>query len=623
MTIKYAATSLAVLLALGACEQKADQQTAAKTEATTAASGTETVKQDENAKIESFFETSFKQGLEFSPLTAMRLGIPGYEERWGDFSQEAGEKEHAYRKGLLKQLQAFDIDKLSDTNKTNYRLFEMVTKRDIDLYKWRDHGYPVNQMFGVHAFIPTVFMNMHRIKTVSDAEAYITKISKVEALMDDVVVQLQLQAEKGVIPPKFVFPMVIGSTENILKGAPFSDTGSDSGSDNVILADFKRKLSAAELPEGTDQQALIDRATQELAGPFQRGYQTLLAELKAQQKVATTDDGVWKLPDGKAYYNDQLKLHTSTDLTADEVHQIGLDNVARIQDEMKVIMKKVGFEGDLAAFFDFTRTDERFYYPNTKEGKAAYLKEATAIIDGMMEKAPDYFDLMPKAKLEVRAVEPFREAAAGKAFYSAPSLDGSRPGIYYANLYDMMAMPKYQMEALAFHEGAPGHHFQIAIAQELPAMPMFRRMTRFTSYTEGWGLYTEELGKDMGFYTDPYSDFGRLAMELWRACRLVVDTGIHAKKWTREQAIDYLLTNTPNPKGDVVKAIERYIVMPGQATAYMIGKIKIMELRAKAMQELGDQFDWKGFHRAVIGKGVVPLSMLEENVNAWIAAEKQ
>jgi uncharacterized protein (DUF885 family) len=290
---------------------------------------------------------------------------------------------------------------------------------------------------------------------------------------------------------------------------------------------------------------------------------------------------------------------------------------------MREIMQKVGFEGTLQEFFVFMREDDQFYLPSTDAGRQQYLDEAKKAIDDMRDAIPEYFGILPQAPMIVKRVEAFREQSAGKAFYQSPAQDGSRPGIYYANLFDMKAMPTYQLEALAYHEGIPGHHMQRTIAQELEGVPQFQKFLSFTAYTEGWGLYTEELAKDMGFYQDPYSDFGRLAMELWRACRLVVDTGIHAKQWSREKAVDYLVENTPNPQYDAQKAIERYIAMPGQATAYMIGKLKIMELREKAMNELGDKFDWKGFHDEILQYGPVPLSILEENIETWISSQKQ
>ena len=265
------------------------------------------------------------------------------------------------------------------------------------------------------------------------------------------------------------------------------------------------------------------------------------------------------------------------------------------------------------------REDPQFYYPNTDEGRQAYLDEATALIERMNERLPEYFVTLPEHELEVRRVEPFREASAGKAFYSRPAADGSRPGIYYANLRDMNDMPIYQMEALAYHEGNPGHHMQLAIMTDLEGIPSFRRFGGFTAYSEGWGLYTEYLPLEMGFYEDPYSNFGRLAMELWRAARLVVDTGLHHHKWSRQEAIEYLIENTPNSRGDSTNAIERYIVMPGQATAYMIGMLEILQLRERAETELGDDFDIRMFHEVILRDGAVPLAVLEELVDAWIA----
>ncbi|GEQ96755.1 hypothetical protein JCM17844_03920 [Iodidimonas gelatinilytica] len=436
--------------------------------------------------------------------------------------------------------------------------------------------------------------------------------------MDQLIAHMKEREDMGIMPPKFVYPIVIEAARNVITGAPFGDSNKNS----ALLNDIESKIAKLDLPE--DEAAdLTARARTALKDVFGPAYERLIAEMERQEKIATTDDGVWKLPDGADYYAAQLASYTTTDLSADEIHQIGLDNVDRIHGEMRQIMEQVGFEGDLQAFFEFMRTDEQFYYENTDAGRQRYLDEATALIDTMRTRLPEMFGILPEADLVVKRVEPFREKAAGKAFYQQPALDGSRPGTYYANLYDMKDMPSYQMEALAYHEGIPGHHMQLAISQELDGLPMFQKLARFTAYTEGWGLYSEYLPKDMGFYEDPYSDFGRLAMELWRACRLVVDTGLHAKKWTREQAIDYLRENTPNPEGDVVKAIERYIVMPGQATAYMIGKEKILALREKARLELGEAFDMRGYHDEVLRHGPLPLDILEENVDAWIALKKQ
>ena len=350
-------------------------------------------------------------------------------------------------------------------------------------------------------------------------------------------------------------------------------------------------------------------------------YERLIATIETQSEAAHTDDGIWRFENGDEYYQALLNWFTTTDLTADDIHNLGLANVERIQNEMRSVMKTVGFEGSLQEFFVDLRGNADVRYPNTDEGRDAYLSDTRNAIDAMRAKLPEFFGILPKAELKVKRVEAFRERSAGKAFYQSPPPDGSRPGIYYANLYDMSSMPKTDLEALAFHEGVPGHHLQLSIATELQGVPEFQRYLRFTAFSEGWGLYSEYLSKEMGFYQDPYSEFGRLAMELWRAARLVVDTGLHSKRWTREEAIAYLIENTPNAEWDCTKAIERYIAMPGQATAYMVGKIRILELREMAREVLGEQFDIREFHDTVLGSGPVPLDVLEANIKAMIAAK--
>ncbi|WP_417461896.1 DUF885 domain-containing protein [Kordiimonas sp.] len=610
--IRQTVSSIALLLALAACEP------ANKNEQKTFGQDAEIAQEQQAEALNKFFADAMKARLALNPLQAERLGDRSHNDEWPEISDEADAKELQLYKDQLAELRAFDFDALSEKDQLSYRIFELTAERHIKNDRWHDYGYPINQMFGWHTGVATHLMTVHRIDDVKDAEAYITRLNGLSTFLTQLSGNLQERADKGIQAPKFVYPYVIESSRNIVSGAPFDD----SGKDNILLADFKKKVGNLEISD-EERGALVAKATEALTTNTKAGFETLIAKLEELQATATTDDGAWKFPDGDAFYAQALENMTTTTLSADEIHQIGLDNVARIHEAMKEIMAQVGFEGTLQEFFEFTRTDDQFYYPDTEEGKAAYIQQANDIIDAMRERVPEFFDLTPKAPMEVRAVEKFREESAGKAFYQRSAPDGSRPGIFYANLRNTKYMPIYQLEALAYHEGIPGHHFQIALTQELEGVPLFQRTARFTAFTEGWGLYTEELGKDMGFYQDPYSDFGRLAMELWRACRLVVDTGLHSKKWTREQAIDYLSGNTPNPHGDVVAAIERYIVMPGQATAYMVGKLKIMELRQMAMDELGDKFDWKGFHRVVLKNGAVPLSILETNVKAWVTDLKK
>lgn len=608
-------STIALALALTACGQNEEATNSAESAANSVATQTEAT-QTENERYYAFVEGVFNQAVDRSPGFQAFLGIKKDIDKWDDNSETRALENHEIDKANLVKLAEINYDALDERAKLSYDLFKQETERSIREFKYRDHSYPVNTMFGAHTQMPTFLMNFHRVESVEDAEAFITRLNGIGTQVDQLIINLQRRQDAGVLPPKFVFPVVIPATQNVITGAPFTE-----GDDSPLFANFKTKTAGLKLPEA-DSAALVAKAEAALTGTVKPAYEKLIAFLGEQEKSATTDHGVWKFPDGEAFYNTMLKRFTTTDLTADEVHQIGLDNVERIHNEMRSIMAKVGYEGTLQEFFVFMREDKQFYYDNSDEGRTAYLAEATAMIERMEAKIPEYFGLLPKAPMEVKRVEPFRERSAGKAFYQSPSQDGSRPGRYYANLYDMAQMPKYQMEALAFHEGIPGHHMQRSITQELEGVPMFQKFTGFTAYTEGWGLYTELLGKDMGFYTDPYSDFGRLAMELWRACRLVVDTGLHSKRWTREQAIQYLTDNTPNPSGDIENAINRYIVMPGQATAYMIGKIKIHELREWARGEMGESFDIKGFHDEVLRHGPVPLNVLEANIKKWAAANK-
>ena len=339
-----------------------------------------------------------------------------------------------------------------------------------------------------------------------------------------------------------------------------------------------------------------------------------------QELLRTSDeeDGVWRWENGLEFYENALKRTTTTSMSANEIHQYGLEEVSRIHGEMVMIKNHVGFQGTLKDFFKELKENDRFYYPDTDEGRESYIKDAVKIIENIRLKLDELFITKPKAKMIVKAVEAFREKSAGKAFYQRPAPDGSRPGTYYANLYKMRMMPSYQMEALAYHEGIPGHHMQIAIAQELRGIPKFRKYSGYTAFSEGWGLYSEYLPKEMGFYSDPYSDFGRLAMELWRSCRLVVDTGIHSKKWTREEGIKYYVENTPNDTLDCIKMVERHIVMPSQATAYKIGMDRILRLRNRAKNELKEKFDIRIFHETVLSNGAVPLNILEQNIESMV-----
>jgi uncharacterized protein (DUF885 family) len=434
--------------------------------------------------------------------------------------------------------------------------------------------------------------------------------------MGEVSTNVRAQAASGIVPPKFVFEPVRADARKVIAGAPF-----DNGPDSTVLADFTKKVNAlTAAPE--EKQRLIASAREALTGPFRRGFQTMFSALDAIEPKATGNNGAWSLPQGAQFYEHRLRSSTTTDMTADQIHQLGLDQVKRIHGEMERIKNQVGFKGTLQQFFAHINNGSQFKYPNTDAGRQQYLADARAFIDKAMAAAPRYFRRLPKAPLEVRAVEKWREETASVAFYNQPSPDGSRPGIYYVNLADMNQVLKPQTEAISYHEGAPGHHFQIALAQELPNVPKFRRFGGYGAYSEGWGLYSEGLGKEMGFYEDPISEFGMLSTQIWRAIRLVVDTGLHSKRWSREQAIDYFAKNGLLSVRDAKKEVERYINNPGQATSYMVGQIKILDLRRRAERELGNRFDLRDFHAAVLENGALPLDLLEEQVEAYIASKK-
>ena len=607
----------AFAIALAGCSpQNTQQQTSEPQPQVTQTQ--EQIAQSESEKLAAFFAKNFEDDLKRSPMGQSFLGYKWDYDKWDDISEASNDEERQIRRQRMEALKTYDTSQLNDTEKLSHLISQIDMERREANDAFRHHTYVMHQFRGWHTNIPSFMINIHRVGSVEDAEAYISRLNGVEPLFDQVIDQLKIRQENGVFPPKWAYDQMIQASSNVISGNPFEESAEDS----TIWADFKNKVDKLGL-SNAEKTGLLTRASDALQNAVQPAYRKIIKELEVQRALSPEGDGVWRLPDGDKWYQNRLNWFTTTDLTADEVHQLGLVNVERIHNSMRKIMQKVGFEGSLQEFFHFMRTDEQFYYPSTDEGRERYMTEAKALIDKMEAKIPEYFGLTPQARMVVKRVEPFREKSAGKAFYQSPSKDGSRPGTYYANLYDMKDMPTYQMEALAYHEGIPGHHMQRAIAQELEGVPEFQKYVSFTAYTEGWGLYTEELAKDMGFYEDPYSDFGRLAMELWRACRLVVDTGIHAKKWSREEAIAYLIENTPNPENDAVKAIERYIAMPGQATAYMIGKLKIMELREWAKQELGDKFDIRGFHDEILKDGPVPLNVLESKIKSWAEAQKQ
>lgn len=563
--------------------------------------------------LNDWFEARFQDELARSPMNQTYLGKSTNQDKLDDVSQLAIDENAALQKSWLVEMRKdFDIDRLDPQTALSYRLYEFAIEDSLATHKFGQNEYIFQHMNGPHTQLPAFIINYQSVKTVEDAQNYISRLKAFKTYMAQKAERAETQFAAGVMLPKFVYAKISDASRNVITGAPFSD-----GPDSPLYTDIKTKFGKLDIVDD-EKTALIDEASAALLNSVQPAYLNLLDMFSRHGAAANEDDGAWKLPSADTYYASRLRHYTTTDMTADEIHAIGLKEVARIQDEMRAIMRDVNFDGTLKEFFDFLRTDPQFTYPNNDKGRTQYIEEATAIIGDMKNQLNGLFITKPKADMTVKRVEPFREDTAFGAFYDQPAIDGSRPGTYYINLKDLKEQPTYLMQALAYHEGIPGHHMQIAIGMELEGLPKFRTLGGHTSYIEGWALYSESVPKELGLYTDPYKDFGRLSMEIFRAARLVVDTGIHTKKWTREQAVQYYLDNIPNPEGDVRAEIDRYIVWPGQATAYKIGMLKIQDLRKNAEDKLGDAFDIREFHDVVLANGSVPLKILEELVDNWI-----
>ena len=569
-------------------------------------------------RAEALFEKFFEEDVALSPEWLSYLGRRERYDEWDDYSLAGAEERLAlYERQLAELRAAVKPAELDAETRRSFEIFIHTRERALSERPWLSHDYPVNQMFGVHSSLPSFLINTHTVTNEDDARAYVARLGGVPRVLEQVREELTRRADADVILPSFLFPKVLRDIDNLMDGKPFAP---EATADSALLSDFRKKVAALELAPTRAQELLsaAERALREDVGPAYTQLRELLVTLGPR---ADDRAGVWKLPDGEAYYNHRLRYITSTDFDADALHELGLREVKRIHGEMREIMHAVGFDGPMQDFFAHMRDSEVFRFADSDAGRARYLQMITQVMDGVRARLDEWFLRRPRAALEVRPVEAFREASAGSAFYESPAEDGSRPGIYYINLHRMDTVPWYEAEALAYHEGLPGHHMQIALAQEAP-LPAFRRYAGNTAYVEGWGLYAEFLPREHGLYTDPYSDFGRLTMELWRACRLVVDTGLHARRWTRAQAANYLRKNTPNSEEDVEKSVDRYIVMPGQAVAYKVGMLEILALRKLAQEKLGQEFDLREFHEWVLGGGAMPLSMVRERVEEEILSRR-
>lgn len=578
----------------------------------------ELVSRFENELALQLFDQAYDDLLAMNPEQQTRLGIHENDDQWTEISPEHSAARLNLMESHLKSIQkALDVDKLNTQNRLSYELFEYNTDMARQALDFWWHKYPINQMYGVQSSLPAFLINTHPGRNVTDLENYIERLKGIKPYFDNVINIIEQQESKGITPPRFVYAHALNDCKNILTGAPFDDSGRDS----PLLEDFRNKARHLELVSAEENRLMeaARRALTDYTGP---AYRKLQDYLESAQARIEGNHGVWRLPDGEALYEYSLKRNTTTDFSAEKIHELGLSEVNRIHEEMRAIMEQVEFNGSLQDFFEFMRTDDRFYFEDTEAGRQEYLDLAIEYIADIREALPQMVNRMPQADLEVKAVEPYREKSAGKAFYSRPSPDGERPGKFYVNLYKIKSMPRYELEALAYHEGIPGHHLQSAITLQLDDLPKFRRYGHFTAYSEGWGLYSEYFPREFGFYEDPYSDFGRLTLELLRAVRLVVDTGIHHHRWSREQAIEYMAENTPYPRSNAVKSVERYMILPGQATAYKVGMLRILELRERSETALGENFDLAEFHDLILENGPLPLSFVGRIVDDWLDSKK-
>jgi uncharacterized protein (DUF885 family) len=569
-----------------------------------------------------FYEKVFAEVIFGEPELLSQLGlveqfgITSHNGKLSDESSAHQQKVIDRWKKDLRQLHEYPLDRQSPSQKLSTRVLDWFLKDQVDGEKWQDYNYPVNQLFGVQNQYPEFMANLHRLFNTRDCEYYIMRLDALPKKFDQTLESLKKREREQIVPPRFV-------VEEVLK--EMSDFIAKPAAENVLARSFKERTAKIDKLNDQERGDFQKRVENEITTQVYPAYQKLIAYFQELLPKTTTDDGVWKLPDGDAFYAYVLRSNTTTNMPPNEVHELGLREVTRIESEMRTLLDANGCAGKpIGQAMDELSKDPRFLYSNDDKGRAEALAEYKRLIDHAVEQSKAHlFYIAPKAKIDIRRVEPFKEATAPGAYYQGGAMDGSRPGIFYANLRDMNEVPKWSMPTLAYHEGVPGHHWQISIAQELKGVPQFRKVIPFTAYAEGWALYCEWLAKQAGWYdNDPFGDLGRLRDEQLRAVRLVVDTGIHAKHWTREQAIAYMRDKTGIGEKEVKSEVERYIVNPGQACAYKVGMLKIQELRARAQQELGDKFDQREFHDTVLKNGALPLEILEEQINDYIQKKK-
>jgi uncharacterized protein (DUF885 family) len=536
-----------------------------------------------------------------------------YSDQLDDYSLKFAEDDARFARDQLKILRSYDRSHMTAKEKLSADVLEYFLADAVDGQRFMLHDYPVNQLFGVQSSLPDFMINTHPLKKPRDAVNYVKRVERFGVAIDQVIEQLRARETKGVVPPRFVLDEVLAEMRGFT---------AKPAAENPLYTSFDTRsatIHGLDADQRRDLEAKLGATIEHAVYP---AYGRLIDYCVHLDSIATGDDGVWKLPDGDAYYAWRLRSNTTTTLSPDSIHALGLREVDRVQTAMRQILAGQHYPtADIAASMEKIRAEPRFHYANDDSGRAAILRDYQAIIDDANRRVGSLFDLRPKSGVRVERVPAFKQATAPGGYYQAGTIGGSRPGVFFANLRDPGETLKPNMRTLAYHEAIPGHHFQIGIAQSLTGVPFFRRIVPFTAYSEGWGLYAEHLALEQGFHPTAFDSLGALQAELFRAVRLVVDTGIHRDHWTRQQAIDFMVKNTGMEPSAVTTEIERYIVNPGQACAYKVGELEIVALRQRAMDRLGARFDIRKFHDVVLGNGSLPLTLLARVVDDWVATE--
>ena len=568
-----------------------------------------------------FFERAFIQFLLEDPEAVSSLGIfeqlgyKGFDGMLTDVSPAHEQKLAQMARDDLATLRGYDRASLSPAHQLSYDVLEWFLQDLVEGQHWLFYDYPVNQLFGVQSSTPDFMVQIHPIGDQRDVRNYISRLTAFDRKFQQLLQGLRLRQSKGIVPPKFVIERVLVEMRAFIAVPP---------RENILYTNLRAKMAGLPAVPASVRATLLAQAQAAIEHSVYPAYARLIDYFTELQPQVTEDYGVWKLPDGNRYYDHLIRSHTTTSLDAEQVHNIGLSEVARIEAQLDGILKSQGLaQGTIGERITRLNAESALQYSNDAVGRAACISDYQRYIDAMVRGLGPDFASPPQLNIKVQRVPQFKEQTAPGAYADTGSLDGSRPGVFYVNLRDMRDIWKYQMRTLAYHEAVPGHQLQGVIAQRLSGVPTFRKVLPFTAYDEGWAVYAERLGWEMGFENDPLDNLGRLQAEMFRAVRLVVDTGIHRKHWTREQAIAYMQEKTGMAQSEVVSEIERYFVLPGQALAYKIGMLKILQLRARAQAQLGAAFDIRRFHGVVLGSGSLPLTILEKQVDAWIALESR